>query len=84
MVKQTVQLAKGEVLMKFEEAMLELENTVKKLESGETTLEESMELFEKGVKLSRVCQKLLSEAQLKVTKLIAESDSEVEFDTENM
>ena len=84
MVKQTVQLAKGEVLMKFEEAMLELENTVKKLESGETTLEESMELFEKGVKLSRVCQKLLSEAQLKVTKLIAESDSEVKFDTENM
>ena len=70
--------------MKFEEAMLELENTVKKLESGETTLEESMELFEKGVKLSRVCQKLLSEAQLKVTKLIAESDREVEFDTENM
>ena len=70
--------------MKFEEAMLELENTVKKLESGETTLEESMELFEKGVQLSRVCQKLLSEAQLKVAKLIAESDSEVEFDTENM
>ena len=70
--------------MKFEEAMLELEDTVKKLESGETTLEESMELFEKGIKLSRVCQKLLSEAQLKVTKLIAENDSEVEFDTENV
>lgn len=83
-MKQTVQLTKGEISMKFEEAMLELEDTVKKLESGETTLEESMELFEKGVKLSRVCQKLLSEAQLKVTKLIAESDSEVEFDTENM
>ncbi len=83
-MKQIVQLAKGEVSMKFEEAMLELEDTVKKLESGETTLEESMELFEKGVKLSRVCQKLLSEAQLKFTKLIAESDSEVEFDTENM
>jgi len=83
-VRQTVKSAKGEISMKFEEAMLELEETVKKLESGETTLEESMELFEKGVKLSRVCQKLLSEAQLKVTKLIAESDSEVEFDTENM
>ena len=70
--------------MKFEEAILELENTVKKLESGETTLEESMELFESGVKLSRLCQKLLSDAQLKVTKLIAENDSEVEFDTENI
>ena len=70
--------------MKFEEAMKQLEETVKKLESGETTLDEAMELFEKGVSLSKTCQKLLSEAQLKVTKLIAENDSEVDFDTENM
>lgn len=70
--------------MKFEEAMKELEETVKKLESGETTLDESMELFEKGVGLSRVCQKLLEEAQLKVTKLISENGEEVEFDVENM
>lgn len=70
--------------MKFEEAMHELEETVKKLESGEITLEESMELFEKGVNLSRTCQKLLGEAQLKVTKLIAENDTEVDFDTESM
>ena len=70
--------------MKFEEAMHELEETVKKLESGQATLEESMELFEKGVNLSRECQKLLADAQLKVTKLIAENDTEVKFDTENM
>ena len=70
--------------MKFEEAMKQLEETVSKLESGEVSLEEAMELFEKGVSLSKTCQKLLSEAQLKVTKLIAQSDSEVEFDTENM
>ena len=77
-------LPEGENLMKFEEAMKQLEETVKKLESGETTLDEAMELFEKGVSLSKTCQKLLSEAQLKVTKLIAENDSEVDFDTENM
>lgn len=70
--------------MKFEEALKHLEETVTKLESGETTLEEAMELFEKGVSLSRTCQKLLGEAQLKVTKLIAESDTEIEFDTENL
>ena len=70
--------------MKFEEAMKQLEETVTKLESGDVSLEEAMELFEKGVGLSKTCQKLLSEAQLKVTKLIAQSDSEVEFDTENM
>ncbi len=70
--------------MKFEEALKQLEETVTTLESGETTLEEAMRLFEKGVSLSRTCQKLLGEAQLKVTKLIAESDTEIEFDTENL
>lgn len=70
--------------MKFEEAMKQLEETVKQLESGNATLEEAMQLFEKGVMLSRTCQKLLSEAQLKVTKLIGESGEEVPFDTENL
>lgn len=70
--------------MKFEEAMKELEETVKKLESGEATLDESMELFEKGIALSRTCQKILNDAQFKITKLISSSDEEVEFDTENL
>ena len=70
--------------MTFEEAMKELEETVKKLESGEVTLDESMALFEKGISLSRTCQKLLDEAQLKITKLIKSTDEEVEFDSENL
>ncbi len=71
--------------MKFEEALKELEETVKKLESGETTLDESMELFEKGISLTRTCRKLLSDAQLKVTQLVGgEEKEEVPFDTENM
>lgn len=70
--------------MKFEEAMKQLEETVKKLESGEASLEESMQLFEQGIKLSRTCQNLLSEAQLKVTQIIAQSDKEIQFDTENL
>ena len=70
--------------MKFEEAMKELEETVKKLENGETTLDESMELFEKGIALSRTCQKLLDDAQLKITKLIKTTGEEETFDTENL
>lgn len=71
--------------MKFEEALKELEETVKKLESGETTLDESMELFEKGISLTRTCRKLLSDAQLKITQLVGgEEKEEVPFDTENM
>lgn len=68
--------------MKFEEALKELENTVKKLESGETTLEEAMELFEKGVGLTKQCTKLLEGAELKVTELLG--GEEQPFDTENI
>ncbi len=56
--------------MKFEEALKELEETVRKLESGETSLEEAIELFEKGVGLTKQCRKLLEGAELKVTKLL--------------
>ena len=70
--------------MKFEEAIKQLEETVKKLESGEVTLDESMELFEKGVALSRTCQKLLDDAGLKITKLLGNNGEEVDFDTENL
>ena len=59
--------------MKFEEAMKELEETVKKLESGETTLDESMELFEKGIGLSKELREVLDKAEQKVTKLTAEA-----------
>ena len=58
--------------MTFEESLKELEETVKKLESGETTLEEAMNLFEKGVALTKNCRKLLDEAQLKVKKVTEE------------
>ncbi len=61
--------------MTFEEALKELEETVKKLENGETTLEEAMNLFEKGVALTKNCRKMLDEAQLKVKK-ITEAGSE--------
>ena len=56
--------------MSFEESIKELEETVKKLESPETTLDEAMVLFEKGVQLTNECNKLLGEAQLKVTKIV--------------
>lgn len=61
--------------MTFEEALKQLEETVKKLESGETTLDEAMELFEKGVILTKNCRKILDEAQLKVKK-VTESGEE--------
>ncbi len=66
-------MAKG-----FEESMKELEEVVAKLESGDATLDESLEYFEKGIKLSKNCQKMLDTAEKKVSVLIAGSDGELE------
>ncbi len=55
--------------LSFEAAFDELETVVAKLESGELSLEESVELFERGRKLSDHCQGLLDKAELRVNKL---------------
>jgi|TARA_B110000014_G_C20076482_1_gene561916 exodeoxyribonuclease VII small subunit len=57
----------------FEDALKELEKIVTQLESDELSLEQSLKSFEKGIKLTRQCQKQLKEAELKVQKLIEEN-----------
>ena len=54
----------------FETQLSELESIVEQLESGELPLEDALKVFEKGVKLSRQCQQMLSEAEQKVTILM--------------
>ena len=39
----------------FESASAELEAIVKKMEEGDLTLEKALELYERGVQLSRFC-----------------------------
>lgn len=54
----------------FEEGLAELETIVDQLEHGELPLEKSLDLFEKGVKLSDSCRKQLQEAESKVEILL--------------
>lgn len=54
----------------FEKSIKELEEIVNKLETGEATLSESLELFEKGIKLAKECNKMLDDAEKKVSVLI--------------
>ena len=54
----------------FEEGLEQLETIVKQLEDGELPLEKSLELFEKGVRLSEACRKQLQEAEGKVEILL--------------
>lgn len=55
---------------KFETALSRLETIVTELESGELGLEQSLRLFEEGVKLARVCNTRLEEAERKVEVLL--------------
>jgi len=51
---------------RFEEALAELEQLVERMEQTTLPLEESLRLFERGVQLTRGCQKALQEAEQKV------------------
>lgn len=56
--------------MKFEEKLNKLEKIVEGMERGDLSLEQALKDFEDGVKLTRECQKELSEAEQKVKKLL--------------
>ena len=69
----------------FEEQMAELEKIVTELEKGDLSLDESVAKFEEGIKLSKKCNKVLEEAEKKITILVNQ-DGEVKeenFDAEN-
>ncbi|MBI1874312.1 MAG: exodeoxyribonuclease VII small subunit [Acidobacteria bacterium] len=50
----------------FEAAIAELEGIVKRLEEGDLPLEQSLELYERGVQLSRFCHARLEEAERRI------------------
>ncbi len=55
---------------KFEAALARLEEIVKELETGDLPLEQSLKLFEEGIKLSRLCNRRLEEAERRVEILL--------------
>lgn len=55
---------------KFEASLSRLEEIVTELESGELPLEQSLKLFEEGIKLARICNARLEEAERKVEILL--------------
>ena len=57
----------------FEKSLEELELIVNSLESGDLRLEESLELFERGVKLSRNCRERLANAERSIEILMKDA-----------
>ncbi len=54
----------------FEASLKTLESLVERMERGELSLEQSLECFEQGIKLTRECQKALTQAEQRVEILL--------------
>jgi len=61
-------------LAEFETSLDELETLVEQMESGDLSLEDSLKAFERGVALTRSCQRALKSAELRVAALTDKPD----------
>ena len=59
----------------FETAFVELQKVVEQLEDGGLDLTQAVQLFERGTHLVQTCEQLVEQAELRVTRLAAESAS---------
>ena len=62
----------------FERSLEELEKLVERMEDGELSLEESLASYERGIRLGRLCQQALDEAEQRI-QVLAEKDGQSEL-----
>ena len=55
--------------MTFESALARLEAVVREIESGKAPLDKTLSLFEEGKALVEYCEKALTDAEQRVTKV---------------
>ena len=77
--KKTV--SKKSPVASFENSLNELETLVEQMENGNLSLEETLQHFERGVQLTNLCQKALSEAEQKVETLQSKALSQLKNQT---
>lgn len=58
--------------MTFESALARLEAVVREIEGGKAPLDKTLALFEEGKSLVEYCEKALTEAEQRVTKVSGE------------
>ena len=71
--------------MTFEESAARIDDIVKLLEKGDAPLDKSLEMFEEGARLIKICGKMLDEAEQTIVRLQKGGDGEPEesvFDDE--
>lgn len=63
----------------FEEAMEKLEEIVERLEEGDVPLEESIDLFQQGMMLSKVCHSKLQNIEKKMDTIMKDDGDSAPF-----
>ena len=74
--KKTAKKSTKTEKLDFEASMHELEALVERMEQGEQSLEDSLADFERGIALTRNCQKSLQETEQKIQQLIEKNGQE--------
>lgn len=67
----------------FAEAMSELEEVVRKLEQGDAPLEEAIDLYKKGMELSKLCHDTLQNAEQQLISIVGENGEKEPFQQGN-
>lgn len=62
--------------MTFEEAMKRLEEIINLLENNQTSLENSVDLFQEGIELSKLCNSKLENIENRVSKILVDGKLE--------
>ncbi len=62
----------------FEETIKKLETIANELEKGDLNLDESVAKFEDGMKLSKICNDILENAEKRISILIKKDDEVTE------
>ena len=60
--------------MSFEKGLSELQKLVQELERNDISLEQSVENFEKGIKVAKYCERKLKNAEDKVKAILDQTD----------
>ncbi|EFR87819.1 exodeoxyribonuclease VII small subunit [Listeria sp. FSL L7-0233] len=66
----------------FEEAIAELETIVEALENGSASLEDSLDMYQKGIELTKLCQDKLQAAEKRMAKVVTDAGEEIPFEAD--
>lgn len=82
MPNKEVKMANNKTELSFEDSIKELESIVKDLESGNIPLDDAINKFNEAMKLAKVCNDKLKNAEANVNKILKENGELEDFSIE--